>query len=144
MRLNRSVLLALTAALSLSACGGASTAMQAGLARQSQLEAQSIPPQSAFVTIKVKVTKVLPNDTSGLPHQNFVVEELSPEAGVTLQVNNDTKYGSEVPGLAEGQELTIRGVEYHGGKLNGIHWTHKANKAGDAGFIQTANGKKYE
>jgi hypothetical protein len=149
LNLHRTSLVALAAgalALTLSACGAAPTLSQARVINaQSQLETQSVPPQSAFVTIKVKVTKILPKDNDGLPHQNFVVEEISPKAGLIMQCNNDTKYGSEVPNLAVGQELTIRGVTYgKASKPAGIHWTHKANKSGDAGYIKTADGHRYQ
>jgi hypothetical protein len=98
-----------------------------------------------FVTIKAKVVKILPDDTNGLPHQNFVVEELAPTEGEDLTVNNDTKFGSEVPNLKVGEVLTIRGVLYHnGGGNDGIHWTHHKDVPGDAGFIQTSDGHLYE
>lgn len=130
--------LVLAAPLSLGACGA--PALLSSQTAQGALEAQGVPPASAFVTIEATVTRMLPEDNHGLPHQNFVVEELSPKAGVTLQVNNDTKYGTKVPGLAVGQKLIIRGTTYPGG----IHWTHKANKPGDAGYIKTADGKIYQ
>ncbi|MGE5706854.1 MAG: hypothetical protein ACM3YO_00840, partial [Bacteroidota bacterium] len=36
-------------------------------------ESLAVPPASAFKTFTVKVTKILPDDTQGLTHQNFVV-----------------------------------------------------------------------
>lgn len=102
-------------------------------------------PALQFVTIKAKVVEILPDDTTGLPHQNFVVQEVSPEEGANLTVNNDTKYGSEVPGLKVGMLLTIRGVMYHnGGGRDGIHWTHHKDTPDDAGYIQTPDGKIYQ
>ena len=149
MRFHRTAAFALSAgflAMALSACGSFQAARAVPpIARVAQqVEAKAVPPQSAFVTIKVTVKTILPDDNTGLPHQNFVVTELSPTAGLVLQVNNDTKFGSKVP-LKVGDSLTIRGVTY--GKPtrpSGIHWTHKADDAGDAGFIQTADGTKYE
>lgn len=131
--------LALTAPVALGACG-APAPLTASRQQAGAVESQSVPPASAFVVITAKVTKILPKDTQGLPHQNFVVTELSPKAGVTLEVNNDTKYGSEVEDLQVGDELTIKGTTYPGG----IHWTHHANKPGDAGYIKTADGTLYE
>lgn len=149
MRFNRTAALAVSAgflAMALSACGSlqVTRAVPQVVRVAQQVEAKAVPPQSAFVTIKVTVKTILPDDTTGLPHQNFVVTTVSPTAGLVMQVNNDTKFGSKVP-LKVGDSLTIRGVTY--GKPtrpSGIHWTHKADKAGDAGFIQTADGSKYE
>lgn len=135
-----SILLALTA---LVGCGTIPSA-QLGSSSNATLTAEAVPPQSAFVTIECTVTKLLPDDNEGLPHQNFVVREVKPTAGVTLTCNNDTKYGSKVPGLAVGAKLSIRGTLYHGKTSDGIHWTHKATVNGDAGYIKTADGKMYQ
>ena len=149
MRFNRTAVFAVSAgflAMALSACGsfqGARVVPQIARVAQ-QVEAKAVPPQSAFVIIKVTVKAILPDDTTGLPHQNFTVTEVSPTAGLVMQVNNDTHYGTKVP-LKVGDSLTIRGVTYgKPTKPSGIHWTHKADKVGDAGYIQTADGTKYE
>lgn len=104
------------------------------------ISAMGIPPASAFVTVKATVKTILPLDTQGLPHQNFVVVA----NGQTYEVNNDTKYGSEVPGLKVGMVLTIKGTTYKDTHKQGIHWTHHANQLGDAGWIKTPDGKLYE
>lgn len=104
--------------------------------------AQGIPPQSAFVVVQAKVTKILPEDTSGLPHQNFMVQVVP--KGLTYTVNNDTKYGTRVADLQVGEELTIRGTTYNDNGHYGLHWTHKANVAGDAGYIKTPDGQIYQ
>jgi hypothetical protein len=128
-------------ALSLTACGTAAGPLVATTVKTSQSTAQGVPPQSAFTTIKGKVTSIMPDDTHGLPHQNFYILDTK---GRKMAVNNDTKFGSKVQNLKVGDEVTIKGVEYHDKKADGIHWTHKANKPGDAGYIQTADGTKYE
>lgn len=148
MHFHRNAVLAISAgflAMTLTACGNFQASLSApSVSRPAQqLQAEAVPPQSAFETIEVRVKAVLPDDNHGLPHQNFVVSEIAPTAGMTLEVNNDTKYGSKVP-LKVGDTLTIRGVMYHNKAKHGIHWTHKADKPGDAGFIQTADGHKYE
>lgn len=126
--------------LATSACGSHPALMPARVQPASVI-AQSVPPQSQFKTVKAIVQSVLPDDTTGLPHQNFVVVT---DSGEKLTVNNDTKYGSRVPGLKAGLKLVIRGVEYHGANANGIHWTHHANTSNDAGFIITPDGKIYQ
>jgi hypothetical protein len=98
-----------------------------------------------FVTIQARVEKLLPDDTTGLPHQNFVVKTIAPQDGLTLTVNHDTHYGEKVAGLKVGTMLTIRGVTYgKPGRPSGIHWTHHKDKADDAGFIKTADGHVYQ
>ncbi len=121
-------------------CGKAPVAGVRVAARASQVVAQGVPPQSAFVTVAGKVSKLLPDDNNGLPHQNFMVTV----ADEIYTVNNDTKFGAKVPNLAVGATLEIRGTVYHNGSKSGIHWTHHADKPGDAGYIKTADGKTYE
>lgn len=135
--------IALSAVVGLAGCGSPASLTTARVTESAQLEALAVPPQSAFKTFSVVVTKVLPEDNSGLTHQNFVVKAISPDAGGIYEVNNSTTHGSEVPNLKVGVKLTIRGTVYTGRK-QGIHWTHKANKAGDAGWIKTEDGKVYE
>lgn len=98
-----------------------------------------------FVTIQARVEKLLPDDTTGLPHQNFVVKTIAPQDGLTLTVNHDTHYGEKVAGLKVGTVLTIRGVTYgKSDRPSGIHWTHHKDVADDAGFIKTADGHVYQ
>lgn len=132
---------ALTAVVGLAGCGVPTTLSTARVVDSSAVEALGIPPQSAFKTFDVVVTKVLPEDNSGLTHQNFVVKTVS--GGTVYEVNNSTTHGSEVEGLKVGLQLEIRGVVYKDKYSQGIHWTHHANKPGDAGWIK-ANGKVYE
>ncbi|HEY9897649.1 MAG TPA: DUF3465 domain-containing protein [Pantanalinema sp.] len=137
----------LAAIVALAGCGSPATTATFSTAQTSSIvEAKAVPVASAFDTITATVTEILPADSHGLPHQNFIVSEISPRQGLKVEVNNDTKYGSEVKGLKVGMKLVIKGVRYHDDKRDkdGIHWTHKATKAGDAGYIQTPDGKKYE
>jgi PBP1b-binding outer membrane lipoprotein LpoB len=107
----------------------------------STISAQSVPPASAFKTFNVKVKGILPLDKKGLPHQNFIVIASD---GQVYEVNNDTKYGSEVPDLTVGETLVIKGTTYSDTNKQGIHWTHKANQPGDAGWIKTPDGQIYQ
>jgi hypothetical protein len=130
---------------SLSAGCGTSTAAapsQAGQASVSALKYGSVPDPSRFQIIHGMVIKVLPEDTSGLPHQNFVVSV----DGAPYEVNNDTVFGTKVPNLKVGMSLEIKGVEYHDSQphKDGIHWTHHAKAPGDAGYIKTADGHLYQ
>ncbi|MBU6428365.1 MAG: DUF3465 domain-containing protein [Cyanobacteria bacterium REEB65] len=134
------------AALLLAGCGGAVGDSPASLldTTSSVLTEASVPPQSQFTTIQCTVIQLMPEDTKGLPHQRFMVELAPPQAGVDLEVDNDLTYGELVPNLQVGEDLTIRGVEYHDPGKDGIHWTHHASVAGDAGFIQTPDGQIYQ
>lgn len=85
------------------------------------------------VTVAGSVSKLLPQDTQGLPHQRFLIQ-LSD--GSNIFVANDTHYGTEVPGLQVGNPITIKGEwipepgNWGGTDTAGVlHWTHK----GDAG-----------
>ncbi|HEY9856722.1 MAG TPA: DUF3465 domain-containing protein [Stenomitos sp.] len=134
---------ALTAVIGLVGCGTPTTLSTARVATTStQLEALAVPPQSAFKTFDVVVTKILPDDNSGLTHQNFVVKTV--KSGEIYNVNNSTTHGSEVVGLHVGENLEIRGVVYKDTKSQGIHWTHHADKPGDAGWIKDEDGKVFE
>lgn len=157
MRPNRNplALVAIAASLLLSACGtatmptyalapmayGPATMAKTNKALGNLGNLGSVPRPSQFVTISCTVTQILPPDTSGLPHQIFDVQDTQ---GDTLEVDNDTHYGSEVQGLYVGERLTIRGVEYHDPNKDGIHWTHHANRPGDAGWIKTPDGQIYQ
>ena len=135
-------ILTLLAVVSLAGCGMAPSSPIGVTSASTQLTAESVPPQSQFVTIQCTVVKLLPADNYGLPHQIFDVEET--DNGALLEVDNDTHYGTEVPNLQAGDDLTIRGVEYHDTDKDGIHWTHHANKLGDAGYIETSDGTLYQ
>jgi hypothetical protein len=127
-------------ALTTAACGAHQVVMPVRV-QSSAVETQAVPPQSAFVIVSGKVATILPEDNTGLPHQNFII---TTDAGKAMTVNNDTKYGSKVTPLKVGQALSIRGVVYHNGSKDGIHWTHHANKANDAGYIKTADGTVFQ
>ena len=144
MRNVRALFLSLCSLAMLAGCGMAPSDPIGVTATSTQLTAESVPPQSRFVTIQCTVYKLLPADTSGLPHQVFDVEETYPDNGTILEVDNDTHYGTKVPGLQVGDDLTIRGVEYHDWDKDGIHWTHHANQLGDAGYIETSDGTLYQ
>lgn len=115
------------------------------LSSAARMAFQSGPPDpSQFVTIQGTVAQLLPADASGLPHQKFMFQETAPDAHSLLEVDNDIHFGTEVPNLAVGENLTIRGVEYHDPGKDGIHWTHHDQQPGDAGFIQTPDGHLYQ
>jgi hypothetical protein len=101
----------------------------------------SIPAN--FAVVAGDVMKLLPDDTQGIPHQVFVIRVMEPARGLVLEVNHNVAAGEPVARLEVGERVIVRGVLYSGFK-EGIHWTHHAKRRGDAGFIQTENGRIYE
>jgi len=85
------------------------------------------------VTVAGSVSKLLADDTKGLPHQRFLVQLGD---GTNVFIANDTHYGTAVPGLKVGSPIQLRGEwipepgNWDGTNTVGVlHWTHK----GDAG-----------
>ena len=115
---------------------------------QRTFEGGNAPPLD-FETIKGIVKSILPetDPAGGLPHQHFFLQQTG---GPLRRVDNDLKFGTRVPNLVPGEPLTIRGVLYHDDALNGkpaldgIHWTHHRDVAGDGGFIQTPDGQIFQ
>lgn len=134
----------LAAILAIAGCGSVSTLQAPRVTTASVVEAKAVPPQSAFKVVKATVIQLLPDDNDGLTHQNFKVKAISPNEGRVYDVNNSTTHGSKVPNLKVGDVLEIRGTTYQNKDRFGLHWTHKADKPGDAGYIKTADGKIYE
>lgn len=147
----RRITAVLAVGLALSGCGqsvGAvlGTKVQTAASHGAQFNGPT-PAPSQFVTIKGVVTQLLPdtnNPNNGLQHQNFIVRETQPTAGLIMTVNNDVTVGTRVQGLQVGEALTIKGIPYHDPGKDGIHWTHHTNAPGDAGFIETPDGHIYQ
>lgn len=142
-RFSWSVLPLALAFVALGGCGTTLTNLNS-VTPTALVEAQEVPPASAFKTVEGSVTQLLPDDTSGLTHQNFVIQVTVNGKLKTYTVNNSTSHGQEVKGLKVGDKLTVRGTTYVNGAKNGLHWTHHANVPGDAGYIKTADGRIYE
>lgn len=135
----------LAAVFAIAGCGSVTT-LQAPQVNttSSVVEAKAVPPQSAFKVVKATVIQLLPEDNDGLTHQNFKVRAINPNEGRIYEVNNSTTHGSKVPNLKVGDVLEIRGTTYQNKDKFGLHWTHMADKPGDAGYIKTADGKIYQ
>jgi hypothetical protein len=121
-----------------------------------------VPTKDELTTLKATVVDTLPdrfNPRNGLSHQVLMVKvdtiisgpntadttEPVSVKGQVIEVDNDISpcIGSKAP-VKPGQEIFIRGKLYHNdakdGKpdKDGIHWTHKADRPGDAGFIRVS------
>jgi hypothetical protein len=68
------------------------------------------------------VTRVLPDDTEGSPHQRFIVQLAS---GQTVLVAHNIELASRVASLKAGDSVEFNG-EYEWNERGGvIHWTHR-------------------
>jgi hypothetical protein len=68
-----------------------------------------------------RVTRLLPDDRTGSPHQRFVVKVTG---GPTVLVAHNLALASRVP-LAEGDSVELQGVYEWNERGGVIHWTHR-------------------
>jgi len=129
--------------LALTACGAPAPTTLRTTSVTGIVESLGIPPAHKFLTVQAVVTKILPDDNQGLPHQLFMVRVTKGASEGVYEVSNNTHHGSKVTNLKIGDALTIRGTLYTGGD-KGIHWTHQANKPFDAGWIKNEDGKVFQ
>jgi Protein of unknown function (DUF3465) len=88
-----------------------------------------------------RVTKILPDDTEGSPHQRFIVR-LSSGQTIMIAYNNDL--ASRIAALGEGDAIEFSG-EYEWNPKGGVvHWTHRdPGGRHPAGWIKH-NGHLYQ
>jgi hypothetical protein len=88
-----------------------------------------------------RVTRVLPDDTQGSPHQRFIVQLPS---GQTVLVAHNIELASRVASLKAGDSVEFNG-EYEWNERGGvIHWTHRDPRGSHvAGWIKH-NGRTYQ
>lgn len=93
-----------------------------------------------FVEVRGKVVHVLPLDTTGSRHQNFLLELPN---RITLKISHNIDLAPMIPGLRKGMMLRIRGEYEYNEKGGVVHWTHHdpARRHPD-GWIEL-DGKKY-
>jgi hypothetical protein len=92
---------------------------------------------SEFTTFtNLEVTKVLPDDTDGLTHQQFDVLI----DGATVRVAHNTDLAPHVP-VKVGDHVEIRGIYLQ--KQHVLHWTHYNPEGGAGGYIKL-DGKVYD
>ncbi|HET6578758.1 MAG TPA: DUF3465 domain-containing protein [Gemmatimonadales bacterium] len=87
-----------------------------------------------------RVTRVLPDDREGSPHERFIVRV---EGGMTVLVAHNLELAPRAPVMV-GDSITVRG-EYEWNDRGGlIHWTHR-DPAGqhEAGWIRHG-GRLYQ
>jgi hypothetical protein len=89
------------------------------------------------ILITGKITKILPEDHSGLPHQKYLVAVSN---NLTLQIVSNLDFG-RIP-VAEGQTISVCGEFKNVG--NGmVHWTHFDPHGGHADGFTVLNNTLY-
>ncbi len=93
-----------------------------------------------FVEVEGVVVHILPLDTDGKRHQNWLFELAN---GITLKVSHNIDLADPIPNLRKGMRLRIRGEYEYNEKGGVLHWTHHdpARRHPD-GFIEV-DGKRY-
>lgn len=94
----------------------------------------------AIVTITGRVTRLLPPDNDGKPHQRFVVEL---DSRRTLLVAHNLSVSQPVP-LRRGDRVRVHG-EYEWNDRGGlIHWTHHDPEGWREGGWIEHDGRRFE
>lgn len=92
------------------------------------------------VTGRGTVTRILPDDLKGSPHQRFI---LTLPSGQTLLIAHNIALAPRIPSLKKGDLVRFKG-EYEWNARGGvIHWTHEdPHGRHDAGWLEH-NGRTY-
>jgi hypothetical protein len=93
----------------------------------------------SFTLMSGTVTKLLPDDTVGLPHQHFMYKG---DDGRVYKVAHNTDLAPKVP-LKVGDKVNFKGEVVAANPNYIMHWTHWNPQGGDGGYIEW-NGKKYD
>lgn len=94
---------------------------------------------SLWVTVTLPVTRLLPDDRKGSPHQRFLVRLPS---GQTILVAHNLELAPRAP-VAVGDSVEIRG-EYEWNELGGVlHWTHHDPDGRREGGYLRFQGQEY-
>jgi hypothetical protein len=92
-----------------------------------------------FVTMSGVVTKLLPDDTQGLPHQHFMYRGTD---GRVYKVAHNTELAPKAP-VKVGDKVNFKGELVKANPNDVMHWTHYNPRGGEGGYIEL-NGKKYD
>ena len=142
------VLLVMAVAISFTACyapnsaeqfesAPASVSMDAGAIVEAFATHRNLPQvQGSGV-----VTKVLKDDTKGLPHQKFL---LKVSDNITILVAHNIDLAPRVADIHEGDSVEFKGEYIYTPKGGTVHWTHKDPRGHHAGGYLKHNGKTYE
>jgi hypothetical protein len=88
-----------------------------------------------------EVTRVLPDDTEGSPHQRFIVRLSS---GQTVLVAHNIDLAARIAGLKAGDQVEFNG-EYEWNERGGVvHWTHRDPQGRHVGGWIRHDGRTYQ
>jgi hypothetical protein len=104
------------------------------------LEAQAEHARKHEVTVTAPVSKLLPDDTEGIPHERFLIRLSN---GSTVLVAHDTARAPRVP-VQAGDTITIHGEYIWNEKGGVLHWTHHSDTPYHPGGWIELNGRHYE
>lgn len=108
------------------------------------VQAHARKQSKVWMTVKLKVFKILPDDNEGSRHQKFLAK---PAKGPTLKVVHNIDLAPKVP-VRKGAVIWVRGRYEWSAKGGVLHWTHhdprKPNRQDPKeGWIEL-NGKRYD
>lgn len=104
------------------------------------IAAQQSRAVKVVITVAAPVSRILRDDTRGLPHQKFLI---SLSNGTTVLVAHNTRQAPRVP-VNVGDIVRIHGEYIWNNKGGLIHWTHHSDRPGHEGGFIELNGKRYE
>ena len=104
------------------------------------LQAQANRDRKVEVLFSSRVGRLLPDDTKGLPHQQFLVDLNN---GSRVKIAHDIKYAPRVP-IQPGDTVTIKGEFIWNRKGGVVHWTHHSDTPRHEGGYIDFGGKRYE
>jgi hypothetical protein len=121
--------------------GTGSSSESENTGQQAQIiSAQTSHARKVEVVFSATVSKLLNDDTKGLPHQRFL---LRLQNGSTVLVAHDIKYAPRVP-LSPGDPVTVKG-EYIWNERGGVvHWTHHSDTPRHEGGYIDSGTVRYE
>ncbi len=96
-----------------------------------------------IVEAEGEVVYVMPLDTEGSRHQNFLVE-LARDPQLTLKISHNIDLAPQIPGLRKGAHIRFHGEYEWNAKGGVVHWTHHDPAGRHEGGWLEYEGQRYE
>ena len=94
-----------------------------------------------IVEAEGEIVHILPLDTQGSRHQNFLVELSN---GITLKISHNIDLAPMVPNLRKGTSIRFHGEYEWNDKGGVVHWTHHDPRGRHEGGWLEYEGQRYE